>query len=123
MKSAMPTLQSLKAIPAHWPRLFHAGVFLLSLILVQALWAEDSERKVVAKTAPSYPELARRMHAAGKVRVEAVVSPSGSVTAAKMVGGSPIFEKSALDAVRQWKFESGPKETKTIVVLEFGDQQ
>jgi TonB family protein len=103
-------------------RALHAAVFLLALICVQALLAEEPARKVVAKTAPSYPELARKMHATGKVRVEAVVAPSGSVTSAKLVGGSPVFEKSAVDAVKQWKFESGPKETKTVVVLEFAEE-
>jgi TonB family protein len=67
--------------------------------------------------------MAKKMHLHGKVKMEVVVSPRGSVTSATMVGGNPVFEKSAVDAVKQWKFEAADKETKTVVVLEFtGDE-
>lgn len=83
------------------------------------LVAQESSRKVIAKTAPTYPEIAKKMRLHGKVKMEVVVSPRGSVTSATMVGGNPVFEKSAIDAVKQWKFETADKETKTVVVLEF----
>jgi len=117
----MQVSKGLNSTPAD---LVHAVVLLLVLlfVFVQALWAEELARKVIAKTAPSYPELAKRMHATGKVRVEAVVAPGGSVMSAKLVGGSPVFEKSAIDAVKQWKFESAAKETKVVVIVEFAEQ-
>ena len=88
-----------------------------------ALVAQEPSRKVTAKTSPTYPEMAKKMHLHGKVKMEVVVSPRGSVTSATMVGGNPVFEKSAIDAVKQWKFEAADKETKTVVVLEFsGDE-
>ena len=83
------------------------------------LVAQESSRKVIAKTSPTYPEMAKKMHLHGKVKMEIIVSPRGSVTSATMVGGNPVFEKSAIDAVKQWKFEAADKETKTVVVLEF----
>ncbi len=95
---------------------------LLALLCLQVLWAQEVTRKAISKTAPSYPELAKKMHASGKVKVEAVIAPGGSVTSAKVVGGSPVFEKCAVDAVKLWKFESAPRETKAIIVLDFTDQ-
>jgi len=83
--------------------------------------AQES-RKVAAKTAPSYPELARRMHLTGKVKLEVAISAEGRVTSAKLVGGSPVFEQSALEAVKQWRFAPATKETKEVVVLEFDDR-
>jgi TonB family protein len=84
--------------------------------------AQEASRKVIAKTAPSYPELAKRMHLAGKVRLEVIITTGGSVKAAHLVGGNPVFENNAIEAVKQWRFEAAPSETKAVVVLEFADQ-
>jgi len=81
--------------------------------------AQESSRKVIARTAPSYPELAKKMHLSGKVKLEVVISPAGSVTSAKLVGGNPVFESNALEAVKQWKFESAAGVTKSVITLEF----
>lgn len=62
------------------------------------------------------------MHLTGKVRVEVVVAPNGTVTSARLIGGSPVFEKSAVDAVKQWRFEPADRENKGIIVLEFEDR-
>jgi len=98
------------------------GVSVLLLSLLGTASAQESSRKVIAKTAPSYPELAKRMHVTGKVKLETVIAAGGAVTAARLVGGNPVFEKSAVEAVKQWRFEPAQKETKTVVVLEFADQ-
>jgi TonB family protein len=55
----------------------------------------------------------------GKVKLEVVVAPNGSVTSAKLAGGSPVFEQSAIQAVKQWKFEPSEKETRGIIVIDF----
>ena len=76
---------------------------------------------MVAKTAPTYPELAKKMHLTGKVKLEVAVSAGGSVTSAKLVGGNPVFEQSAIEAVKQWRFQPADKETKGVVILEFNN--
>jgi TonB family protein len=106
----------------HWARPFQLTVLLLTLMFIGTLRAQELSRKVIAKSAPSYPELAKRMHITGKVKLEIVVAPGGAVTAARLVGGNPVFEKSAVEAVKQWRFEPAQKETKTAMVLEFADQ-
>jgi TonB family protein len=55
----------------------------------------------------------------GKVKVEVVITAGGSVKAALLTGGNPVFEKSAADAVKQGRFEPAQTETKAAIVLEF----
>jgi len=118
----MMVREKINCIHALSTRLLCAGVVLASLILAVVCFAQEPSRKVVARTAPSYPELARKMHLSGKVKVEVVISAAGSVTSAKLVGGNPVFEASAIEAVKQWKFETSANTTKTVIALEFAAQ-
>lgn len=98
-------------------------VGLTTLAVAQtATESSKSERKVTARVAPNYPELAKKMHIHGLVRVEAVVRPNGSVKSTRVLGGNPVLVDAALDAVGKWKFESGQSETTEIVQLVFEAQ-
>jgi TonB family protein len=97
------------------------GFLLLSLASGGVAVSQEPNRKVIARTAPSYPELARRMHLKGRVKLEVVIAPEGSVKSAKVVGGSPVFERSAMEAVKQWRFEAAAKETQALILLEFAE--
>jgi TonB family protein len=79
----------------------------------------ESRRKLVARAEPSYPGLARTMHISGTVRIEAVVAPNGSVKSTSVLGGHPVLVQSAMDAVHKCKWETGPHETKEVVILNF----
>lgn len=81
------------------------------------------ERKAIEKISPLYPELAKRMHVAGVVKLEVVVRANGSVKSTKVVGGNPVLIQSATDAVRKWKFETAPDETVGVVELTFEPRQ
>jgi TonB family protein len=100
-------------------------VFALSLCLTGLVSAQNApttssaERKVTTRVAPSYPELAKRMHLQGVVKVEVIVRPNGAVKSTKVLGGNPVLVDSATEAVKQWKFESGPNETTELVQLTF----
>jgi TonB family protein len=76
-------------------------------------------RKVTLRVAPDYPELAKRMHLEGSVKIEAVVRPNGSVKSTRVIGGNPVLVQAAADAVTKWKFETGPSETTEVVQLSF----
>ena len=75
-------------------------------------------RRVVRKTSPTYPELAKRMNLSGTVKVIAVVGTDGEVKAVEPVGGSPVLLRAAEDAVAKWKFAPGA-ESKEPVELHF----
>jgi TonB family protein len=77
------------------------------------------ERKVVEKVAPVYPQLAKRMHIEGVVKLEVVVRANGSVKSIQVLGGNPVFLEAANEAVRKWKFEAASGETTEAVQLSF----
>lgn len=84
--------------------------------------ASASDRKVAARVTPVYPELAKKMHIHGAVRVEAIVRPNGTVKSTRVLGGNPVLVESAQDAVSKWKFEPGQNETTEVVQLAFESQ-
>ena len=79
----------------------------------------ETHRKMTSKVVPLYPQLAHDMRLSGTVRIEAVVAPNGIAKSVSVVGGHPVLAQAALDAVRRSKWESGPRETKEIVILNF----
>lgn len=93
-----------------------AVVFCVSLLvlLIVTNAAAGEDRKVKNQVAPAYPELAKSMHIQGTVKVEITISPSGSVTNTKVVGGHPVLADAAVKAVEKWKFEAGPEETRVV---------
>ncbi len=80
---------------------------------------DESKRKVKTKVAPVYPELAKRMNVAGKVKIEVVISPDGRVKTTRVIGGHPLLVQACQDAVKEWKFAPAPEETTQIVEFEF----
>ena len=101
-------------------------IFFVFIVLTAMVAAQSSSgsglRKVIERVAPTYPDLARRMHIQGTVKVEAVVRPNGTVKSTRVLGGSPVLVESATNAVAKWKFEPGPDETTEIIQLTFAPQ-
>ncbi|MFZ0730813.1 MAG: energy transducer TonB [Candidatus Sulfotelmatobacter sp.] len=79
----------------------------------------NSQRKVATRVAPAYPELAKRMHIHGVVRVEAIVRANGAVKSTRILGGNPVLVDAAQEAITKWKFEPAQTETTEIVQLTF----
>ncbi len=82
---------------------------------------QQQARKVRTKVQPSYPVLAKRMHLRGTVKIEVTVTPQGTVKSTQTLGGNPVFVEAALDAVKQWRWEPGPKETTEVISFRFED--
>lgn len=55
----------------------------------------------------------------GTVRVRIWIAPDGSVRRLEYIGGHPLLAESALKAVKEWEFESAPKESTQIVEVKF----
>jgi TonB family protein len=105
-----------------WKRLAAATgalVILSGISFAQSGSTDESRRKVKSKVSPAYPELARRMNVAGKVKIEVVISPDGRVKTTRVVGGHPLLVQACQDAVKEWKFVPAPEETTQIVEFEF----
>jgi protein TonB len=54
--------------------------------------------------APEYPPLAARARVSGVVIIDAVLSPDGHVTGAKVLRSIAMLDDAALEAVRQWVY-------------------
>jgi len=93
-----------------------------SVLTGSPLFAQQSSeaaRKIVNRVTPLYPELARRMQISGRVKIEATVGPNGKVKSTKVIGGSPVLTKAALDAVEVWKWAATSSESKELIELTF----
>lgn len=84
---------------------------------------DAAKRKVRSKVAPEYPALARQMNVTGKVKIETTIAADGHVLGTKVIGGSPLLVNAALDAVKRWRFEPGPKDTTEVIEFEFSGQE
>lgn len=90
--------------------------------MAQASPAASSDRKIISRAALVYPELAKKMHIHGTVKIEAVVRSNGAVKSTRVLGGNPVLVDAAKESVEKWKFEPAQAETTQIVQLTF-DQQ
>jgi len=94
-----------------------------SLVTAQSVpGSSNSDRKVASRVQPNYPELAKKMHIRGTVRVETVVRANGSVKSTRVLGGNPVLVDAAIDAVGKWKFETAQNETTQVVQVVFEGQ-
>lgn len=71
---------------------------------------------------PQYPPLARQIHREGQVELHAIISTDGSIQSLQVVSGDPLFLRSAIDAVSQWRYRptflSGqPVEIETYITV------
>ncbi len=111
------------------------GLFVLcSLVLTSALTSvllgsvpataqsrdqASSDRKLITRIEPDYPDALKRLFIGGAVRVEVVVAPSGAVKSTTLLGGSPILGQSTMKAIKQWKYAPAPAEETLTVKIEF----
>jgi len=101
-------------------RLRHISLALFIALSVSVLCASAQDsRKVVFKTAPVYPDIARRMQLTGTVKLQVVIAADGKVNDVKVTGGHPILVNAAVDAIKKWKYEPAPSETVASVQFDF----
>ncbi|MGB7728067.1 MAG: energy transducer TonB [Candidatus Acidiferrum sp.] len=79
---------------------------------------------LITRVDPRYPPLAIQTHMQGTVVVDAVIDEHGDVVEVKVVSGPPLLIQSALDAVRQWKYQptflnDQPVAVQLNVIVEF----
>lgn len=82
------------------------------------------QQKLRYRVEPVYPEEARRNRIEGTVRLTVVIATVGSIQQIRVDEGQPLLAKTAVDAVRQWKYEQTflngePVEVLTGVNVEF----
>jgi protein TonB len=60
---------------------------------------------LIRKVDPIYPPIAKTAHISGTVVLHAIIGKDGSVQDLQYVSGPPLLMKSALDAIRQWRYK------------------
>jgi TonB family protein len=86
--------------------------------------AEEMERLLIHRVEPQYPETARGTGLQGVIALDVVVGRDGSVLTMKPLNGPEVLARSAMDALRWWKFEpynvnGQPIVVETTVAVEF----
>lgn len=88
-----------------------AGFGALSLAAGIAMAADEvhvtqSEaiKAATAKVEPEYPAIAKQLHLAGSVQVEATIGENGAVEEVKPLTGNAVLMNAAVSALKRWKF-------------------
>ena len=79
---------------------------------------------LIRRVEPTYPDVARTVGLEGAVQIKAIISTEGKIEQAHIIGGSPLFSKAALDAIRQWRYRpyllnDKPVEVETEITVNF----
>ena len=84
-------------------------------------WAEGN---IIYRIQPSYPPIARQARVQGSVELRAIISKTGTIENLIAVSGHPMLVKSAIEAVRQWRYRAyllnnEPIEVETEITVNF----
>lgn len=79
---------------------------------------------LIHRVEPRYPPLAQQIHREGTVQLHAVISRDGTIESLEVLSGDPLFIRSAMDAVREWRYRptvlSGePVQVETYITVYF----
>ena len=101
-------------------RLSSPILFFGSLALcASTAFAAPTHRGIVSRTAPTYPELARRMHVSGKVILLVSIDPDGKVTGTKVESGHALLAPAAQEAVSRWRFTPNSEASESEIEVNF----
>lgn len=70
--------------------------------------------KLTSSVSPIYPALARSQHVSGDVKIDALIDANGRVTSMKVIAGPTLLHQSAMDALRQWKYQPASLDGKPV---------
>ncbi|HEY6344708.1 MAG TPA: TonB family protein [Bryobacteraceae bacterium] len=66
---------------------------------------EVQNAKLVNKTTPAYPPLAKAARIQGTVQLTVTIAPDGTVQNIELISGDPLLVQAATDAVKQWVYQ------------------
>jgi protein TonB len=82
------------------------------------------EGMLVHKVIPTYPAIGRAVRAQGTIQLQATISRDGTIENLRVVGGPPLLQQAAVDAVKQWRYRpyllnGEPVEVETTINVDF----
>ena len=77
----------------------------LEIALLGGLREDSSDffKRLTAAPHPAYPELAKRAHIQGVVKLQVKVKTDGSIEVQKILQGEPVLADAAIEAVKRWR--------------------
>jgi protein TonB len=72
---------------------------------VVRIGGQIAQPKLIRQVKPVYPDLAVQSRVSALVILEAEVDTRGHVKAVKVLRGHPLFDDSAMEAVKQWRYQ------------------
>jgi len=70
--------------------------------------------RLIFSVPPSYPMLAKSQHISGNVLVDALIDTTGRVTSMSVVSGPTLLHQAAMDALKQWKYQTASLDGKAV---------
>jgi TonB family protein len=114
--------ESPHALVTHRTVLCALLLFLITASVTAPLCAESApsaRRKPVYTVDPDYPPELKRAYIGGTVRLNLLISASGTVEEVSVLGGNPALADAAVRAVKKWKYAHGPTRSSTRVDFVF----
>ena len=119
MRARAMTRLLLSVVLGLWVITAGTRMLYMTAMAQESVKTDELSRKPKTKVAPVYPDVARRMGVSGTVKLSVVVAANGTVKSSKVIGGHPVLVNAAMDAMKQWKFESAPTESSGTVEFKF----
>jgi TonB family protein len=95
------------------------AIFAAALSLTAPRMSAQENRKALASPTPAYPEVARRLHLAGTVKVQVVIGMDGRIKEVKVIGGHPVLVDAVQETLKNWKYAPASGETTTQLQFNF----
>jgi len=88
-----------------------------TLVIVNA--GNNSQRRLITRVEPEYPDTLKRLNIGGTVRLQLTIAPKGNVVSVQVLGGNPILGEAAVAAVKQWVYTASHARTVAEVSIPF----
>jgi TonB family protein len=85
----------------------------------EAAEKKSAPRKAVHKVNPAYPQDVKDKGIQGDVVLDVLIDAAGKVSDVKATKGPRELHESAKAAVREWRFEPGPQETRVTLTMRY----
>jgi TonB family protein len=86
---------------------------------VPAVAATEPTPPTIRRVEPAYPTLAKQARIQGVVKFAVVIAADGAVKDIQVISGHPLLVPAALEALRQWTFQTSGREVRTNLEINF----